>query len=191
MPRLLLTFYLSFLSIASVQAFPPNHRLYLSQSQNLNIMSSSTTDAAPACGLGAKGKKCVPCESLDKSHILSKDAVEKELATSLKMWTLKPLDGSDDKGDDDPQPHAISRSFTARNFQAALDAINAIGVLAERENHHPDLHLTAYRNVEIVLYTHSLGGLSTNDIELAKEIDAVQIQYSPKWLKSHPEAKRE
>ena len=197
MSRPPLTFYLSFLSIASVQAFHPNHRLYLTRSQTThNIIMPGATDAAaaaPACGLGAKGR-CVPCESLDKSHVLSQDAVEKELAESLKMWKLKPLDGgANGQGDDDDQQqqHSISRSFTARNFQAALDAINAIGAIAERENHHPDLHLTGYRNVEIVLYTHSLGGLSINDIELAKEIDTVEVQYSPKWLKSHPEAKRE
>ncbi len=104
------------------------------------------------------------------------------------MWKLKPLENTSDDGS---EQHAISRSFTARNFQCALDAINAIGAIAERENHHPDLHLTGYRNVEIVLYTHSLGGLSINDIELAKEIDDVKVEYSPKWLKSHPEAKRE
>ena len=149
----------------------------------------STADAtAPACGLGAKGK-CVPCESLDKSHILSKEAVDKELSESLKMWKLKALGNKNGDGDD--EQHAISRSFTARNFQCALDAINAIGAIAERENHHPDLHLTGYRNVEIVLYTHSLGGLSINDIELAKQIDEVKVEYSPKWLKSHPEARRE
>mmetsp|Transcript_1595 Transcript_1595/g.3057 ORF Transcript_1595/g.3057 Transcript_1595/m.3057 type:complete len:151 (+) Transcript_1595:170-622(+) len=87
---------------------------------------------------------------------------------------------------------AICRKYTARNFQAALDSINAMGAIAERENHHPDFHLTGYRNVEVVLFTHSLGGISMNDIELAKMLDAdVIVDYSPKWLKSHPEAKRE
>lgn len=187
-----LTFCLSSALISPVRSFVPlrtSSRAFASFhcsfiKPRYNTMSA---DAAPACGLGAKGK-CVPCESLDKSHILSKEAVDKELSDSLKMWKLKPLEN---KSDDGSEQHAISRSFTARNFQCALDAINAIGVIAERENHHPDLHLTGYRNVEIVLYTHSLGGLSINDIELAKEIDTVKVEYSPKWLKSHPEAKRE
>jgi len=147
--------------------------------------------AAPACGLGANRGKCAPCESLDKSHLLTADAVEKELETSLKMWKLKPL-GTDggNSGDDDEQDvtYALSRSFTARNFQCALNFLNAVGVLAERENHHPDLHLTGYRNVEIVLYTHSLGGITANDLALAREMDAIPVEYSPKWLKSHPEA---
>ena len=186
---LLLTFCLSSSFISPVRSFAPLGSLSLHNKPQryFNTMSTADADAAPACGLGAKGK-CVPCESLDKSHILTKEAVDKELSESLKMWKLKLLDN---KSDDGSEKHAISRSFTARNFQCALDAINAIGAIAERENHHPDLHLTGYRNVEIVLYTHSLGGLSFNDIELAKQIDDVKVEYSPKWLKSHPEARRE
>eukprot|EP00584_Thalassiosira_punctigera_P010414 CAMPEP_0172528216 /NCGR_PEP_ID=MMETSP1067-20121228/2674_1 /TAXON_ID=265564 ORGANISM="Thalassiosira punctigera, Strain Tpunct2005C2" /NCGR_SAMPLE_ID=MMETSP1067 /ASSEMBLY_ACC=CAM_ASM_000444 /LENGTH=144 /DNA_ID=CAMNT_0013312093 /DNA_START=13 /DNA_END=448 /DNA_ORIENTATION=+ len=122
-------------------------------------------------------KKCVSCESLDKSHLLSSEEVQAEL-TNMKTWKVK--DGS-----------KISRFYTARNFQRAMDSIVAIGNIAERENHHPDVHLTGYRNVEIILFTHSLGGISANDIALARMIDAeVEFDYSPKWLKSHPEAKK-
>ena len=85
---------------------------------------------------------------------------------------------------------AISRKFTARNFQSALDCINAMGNVAEREGHHPDFHLTSYRNVEVVLYTHSLGGVSANDVALAKMLDEeVDVDYSPKWLEGNPKAK--
>jgi 4a-hydroxytetrahydrobiopterin dehydratase len=46
--------------------------------------------------------------------------------------------------------------------------------------------------VEIVLFTHSLGGISLNDIALAKMIDEeVSINYSPKWLKENLEARKE
>eukprot|EP00571_Detonula_confervacea_P004445 CAMPEP_0172323976 /NCGR_PEP_ID=MMETSP1058-20130122/50070_1 /TAXON_ID=83371 /ORGANISM="Detonula confervacea, Strain CCMP 353" /LENGTH=134 /DNA_ID=CAMNT_0013040121 /DNA_START=120 /DNA_END=524 /DNA_ORIENTATION=- len=123
------------------------------------------------------GGKCVPCESLNKSHILSTEQIEAEL-TSMKMWSMK-------------DSNKISRSYTARNFQCAMDSLCAIGKIAERENHHPDMHLTGYRNVEVVLFTHSLDGITANDIALAKMIDAeVEFEYSPKWLKSH-EAKKE
>ncbi|KAL7528739.1 hypothetical protein ACHAWF_002687 [Thalassiosira exigua] len=127
---------------------------------------------APTC---TPGGKCIPCESLDKSHLLSNDAVDGELI-NMKLWTRAE--------------NKLLRSYTAKNFQRAMDSLVAIGRIAERENHHPDMHLTGYRNVEIVLYTHSLGGISANDIALARMIDAeVDIDYSPKWLKSHPEAK--
>ena len=86
----------------------------------------------------------------------------------------------------------ISRSYVAKNFQSAMNQLVAIGKIAERENHHPDLHLTGYRNVTIVLFTHSLSGVSANDIALAKMIDSeVEFVYSPKWLKENPEAKNE
>jgi hypothetical protein len=44
------------------------------------------------------------------------------------------------------------------------------------------------RNVEIVLYTHSISGVTENDIIMAELIDGVPVAYSPKWLKEHPEA---
>ena len=39
--------------------------------------------------------------------------------------------------------------------------------------HHPDLHLTGYRHLEIVLTTHAIGGLSENDFILAAQLDQV------------------
>mmetsp|Transcript_19395 Transcript_19395/g.40907 ORF Transcript_19395/g.40907 Transcript_19395/m.40907 type:complete len:184 (+) Transcript_19395:47-598(+) len=141
---------------------------------NRQIVTMAETQAQ-AC---TPGGKCIPCESLDKSHLLTAEAIEAELK-GMKLWGLK--DGN-----------KISRSYTARNFQCAMDNLVDIGKIAERENHHPDMHLTGYRNVEIVLFTHSLDGISANDIIVAKMIDAeVEFYYSPKWLKSHQEAKKE
>lgn len=65
-----------------------------------------------------------------------------------------------------------------------------MGAIAERESHHPDFHLTNYRNVDVQLYTHKLGGVTENDVQLAEILDKeVTIVYSPKWLEAHPEAK--
>jgi hypothetical protein len=50
-----------------------------------------------------------------------------------------------------------------------------IGQIAEAEDHHPDLHLTGYRNVAIELSTHALGGLSENDFILAAKIDQLPV----------------
>ena len=44
---------------------------------------------------------------------------------------------------------AIERSFVAKNFKEALNAINGYGEAAERLGHHPDLHITSYRTVTI------------------------------------------
>jgi 4a-hydroxytetrahydrobiopterin dehydratase len=115
--------------------------------------------------------RCIPCDSLDKSHLLSKEEILSAIQ-DLKLWQLK-------------ENGHLSFTYVARNFQSALNSINAIGVIAEREGHHPDIHLTGYRNVKIVLYTHSLGGVTRNDLVLAKMIGDVEIDYSPKWRKEN------
>jgi 4a-hydroxytetrahydrobiopterin dehydratase len=57
-----------------------------------------------------------------------------------------------------------------------IEAVNRIAELAEAEGHHPDLHLTGYRNLKIELTTHAIGGLSENDFILAAKIDAILAQ---------------
>lgn len=135
-------------------------------------------DTMSACSM--KDQKCVPCEGLDASAVLSLELVTQRLETSLPLWSLQPIPGSDNQ--------LISKSFVAKNFQAALDAINAMGAIAESQGHHPDFHLTSYRNVRIDLFTHSLQGITENDLVLAELFDQVPVEYSPKWLKEHPAA---
>ncbi|MFO0929868.1 MAG: 4a-hydroxytetrahydrobiopterin dehydratase [Gemmataceae bacterium] len=50
-----------------------------------------------------------------------------------------------------------------------------MGQVAEAEGHHPDLHLTGYRNVAVELSTHAIGGLSENDFILAARIDQLPV----------------
>lgn len=78
----------------------------------------------------------------------------------------------------------LKRKFKCRNWQAAIDFINAASVISEREDisHHPDLHLTMYRNVEITLWTHAAGGLTSWDFKLARALEGIKVDYSPKWL---------
>ena len=58
-----------------------------------------------------------------------------------------------------------------KHFLEAIRLINEIAEVAESEQHHPDLHLTGYRNVRIELTTHAIGGLSENDFIVAAKID--------------------
>ena len=96
----------------------------------------------------------------------------------MPLWSLKERNGV----------MSLSRQFTAKNFQAGLDAVNAMAAIAEREGHHPDFHLTNYREVTISLWTHKLAGLTQNDLTLATMFDSeVNVLYSPKWLQEHPD----
>ena len=67
----------------------------------------------------------------------------------------------------------LSRSFVMKDFRAALAWVNRVGMLAEEEGHHPDFHIRSWNQVELVLWTHAVGGLSVNDFVLARKIDAL------------------
>ena len=109
--------------------------------------------------------------------VLSLKELEEKVASMLPAWTIVNNGGM-------PQ---LVRNFVTKDFQSGLDFIAAAGAIAERLNHHPDLSISGYRNVSIVIYTHSLSGCTDLDIELARTIDAeVKIVYSPKYLKENP-----
>ena len=82
----------------------------------------------------------------------------------------------------------LERWFTAKNWACAFAFLNQLSRVAEAEGHHPDVHLTNYRDVQIVLNTHAIGGLSMHDFVLAAKLDALDVTYSPKWLRENAQA---
>jgi 4a-hydroxytetrahydrobiopterin dehydratase len=79
------------------------------------------------------------------------------LAAALDGWQVE--DGS-----------RLEKEFATQNFRDTMAFASRIAEIAEREDHHPDLHLS-YRRLGVVLTTHSVGGLSRNDFILAAKID--------------------
>ncbi len=53
---------------------------------------------------------------------------------------------------------------------AAVRLIGRIAKVAEKMDHHPDIHLTRYRRLRLVLTTHSEGRVTSKDLKLAKAI---------------------
>lgn len=101
---------------------------------------------------------CQPCEG--GVPTLSRPAIADRLK-ALNDWET-----SDDGA-------AIHRTWNVGSFSKGLAFCHRVGEIAEAEGHHPDLHLTGYRNVKIVLTTHAVGGLTENDFILAAKIDAL------------------
>jgi 4a-hydroxytetrahydrobiopterin dehydratase len=64
-----------------------------------------------------------------------------------------------------------SASFRSGTFARGVEFIDAIRVLADNANHHPDIDLR-YSSVTIRLTTHEIRGLSERDASLAREISA-------------------
>ncbi|HEY1047251.1 MAG TPA: 4a-hydroxytetrahydrobiopterin dehydratase [Bacteroidia bacterium] len=71
---------------------------------------------------------------------------------------------------------SIYRKIKFSDFKEALKAMNSIGEEAEKMNHHPDWR-NVYNTLEITLSTHDEGGVTTKDIELAKKIDEILLNF--------------
>lgn len=71
-----------------------------------------------------------------------------------------------------PEEKAITRSFGFRDFSEAFGFMARVALLAETAGHHPDW-FNSYNRVTIALSTHSAGGVTDNDIQLAWAIDAL------------------
>jgi 4a-hydroxytetrahydrobiopterin dehydratase len=65
---------------------------------------------------------------------------------------------------------ALQRTFELASFPAALEFVNRVGALAEAEDHHPDIAIS-YRTVTLRWWTHTAGGVTDRDRELAEKTD--------------------
>jgi 4a-hydroxytetrahydrobiopterin dehydratase len=89
---------------------------------------------------------------------LSDIAIQRELG-SLPGWSRR--------GD------VITKTFQFRNFLTGIDFVNAVAKAAEAADHHPDIDIR-YTKIICSLSTHSAGGITQKDLDLAKRIDRVQ-----------------
>ena len=67
---------------------------------------------------------------------------------------------------------AITATYELADFAGALAFVNAVGAEAERRDHHPDIDIR-WNTVTLVLTTHSAGGLTEADFDLAAAISAL------------------
>lgn len=66
----------------------------------------------------------------------------------------------------------IYKRYNFKNFAESLDFVNKIAEIAEAQDHHPDITF-GWGYAEIYLTTHDAGGITVNDIIVAKKIDAL------------------
>ncbi len=65
---------------------------------------------------------------------------------------------------------AITRSYTFKDFNAAFGFMSRVALLAEKMDHHPEW-FNVYNKVDVTLSTHDAGGITDNDIRMAKAMD--------------------
>lgn len=64
----------------------------------------------------------------------------------------------------------MKRVFTFDDFVASMAFVTAVALLAEKADHHPDIDIR-WNRVALTLSTHSQGGLTEKDVELAVQVD--------------------
>ena len=101
-------------------------------------------------------KNCVPCRGgippLGASELA-------ELVEQLDNWEV--VEG-----------HHLSKTFKFPDFGTALAFVNKIGMMAEEQNHHPDICL-AWGNVRVDVWTHKINGLTESDFVLAAKCEVL------------------
>jgi 4a-hydroxytetrahydrobiopterin dehydratase len=68
---------------------------------------------------------------------------------------------------------AIVRELKFDDFAAAIAFVNRVAEAAEAANHHPDITVHGYNKVKLTLSSHSAGGITEADFELAGQLDAL------------------
>lgn len=68
--------------------------------------------------------------------------------------------------------NTLEKKYQFKDFKQALGFIVQVGMLAEKQNHHPELH-NVYNKVTLRLSTHDANGVTQKDIDLAKAIDKI------------------
>jgi 4a-hydroxytetrahydrobiopterin dehydratase len=107
-------------------------------------------------------RTCTPCQGgtppLDRQKI-------DELLAQLDGWTIE-------------HDYHLTRTLKLKNFASALELTNWIGVIAEDQNHHPDIHL-AWGKVCVEVWTHKIKGLTESDFIFAAKVDAAYAEFPP------------
>ena len=100
-------------------------------------------------------KKCVPCERWMPP--LKGEKIKPYLSQLKLAWEVV-------------EEKKIKYQFKFKDFREAMDFINKVAEIVEKENHHPDMCIY-YNKVNITLWTHFISGLHENDFILAAKLE--------------------
>jgi len=91
--------------------------------------------------------------------LLNKEEINQSL-TNLDDWLL--------------EENHIAKRFQLKDFAEALTFVNKVGALAEEMDHHPDIFIHSWNKVKITISTHSEGGITQKDFQLAEKIEGLK-----------------
>lgn len=103
-------------------------------------------------------KECKPCDGG---------------TTALKGDALKQMQSRLNGGWQVLNEQKLEKQFKFPDFRQALDFVNRVGDLAEKQNHHPDIYFT-YGEARLQIWTHKINGLTESDFILAAKISELK-----------------
>src|ERR1700694_2799059 len=106
-------------------------------------------------------KRCQPCEG--GVPALGRAESQQRLRQLHADWQIS-ADGT-----------SLNRGFRFVDFYRTMSFVNAVAHLANIEDHHPDLEV-GYNYCRVRYSTHSIGGLSENDLICAAKIDRIAVK---------------
>lgn len=103
------------------------------------------------------------------------ETIEEEtspLSNNEENQYLKKVDGWKLKKDD---PHKIQKEFIFENFKEAIEFVNKVAEIAQKQWHHPDISIYGFNKTLIEFTTHEIGGLHKNDFIMAAKVNQIEI----------------
>lgn len=102
---------------------------------------------------GLADESCEPCKRTTPS--LPTSEYEPFLSQLNGSWRIEPFPGSRELG-------VLQRRFEFKNFRQAMQFGQAIGDLAEKQKHHPEM-LIGWGHVDVAWWSHAISGVSWNE----------------------------
>jgi 4a-hydroxytetrahydrobiopterin dehydratase len=90
--------------------------------------------------------------------LLTNDEIKQNLS-SLSGWSQ--------------EEKQMAKEFQFKDFAEALSFVNKLAAEAEKMNHHPDIFIHSWNKVKITISTHSEGGITEKDFQLAEKLEGL------------------
>lgn len=103
-------------------------------------------------------------ERSQRPEVLDPAEISRRLAAEGLQWRLE--DGE------------LVKEVSGDDFASSLRYVNQVGAIAEELDHHPDIAIS-WNRVTLAVSTHSAGGITKLDLELARRVDALDALGSP------------
>ena len=105
-------------------------------------------------------KKCIPCKGGISPFAVSE--IHKYLK-KVDGWDVKKKEG---------ETYFLEKNFTFKDFVESQKFVNQVGIISEKERHHPDI-IFGWGYAKIQIFTHKIKGLVESDFILAAKIDKI------------------